>query len=140
MPHVRPRILIVDHDVDNREMLPVWLDRGQDIYDITTAAACREARNMIVHQRFDVYVLDYLMPEMTGAEFAKEVRALDPNGAIIIYSGMTNSRVRADCASAGADIFLVKPDDLDMLIPTVNEFLAQRDRAFMTRPRVNEQI
>ena len=132
MPHTRPRILVVDNDVDNREMLPVWLDRGREVYNISTAADCREARNMIVARRFDVYVLDYLMPEMTGAEFCRTVRELDPNGAIIVYSGMSNERVRTECVAAGADLFLVKPDDLDLLAPSINEFLQQRDRAFMT--------
>ena len=69
MAHTRPRILIVDHDVDNREMLPVWLDREQDRFEICTASSCREAREMIIRHRFDVYILDYLMPDVTGGRF-----------------------------------------------------------------------
>jgi CheY-like chemotaxis protein len=131
---LRPRILVVDNDADNREMLPLWLDRGQGRYEVITAASGREARELIVQRRFDVYILDYRMPEMTGSEFCATLRELDPNGAVIVYSAMSSPSVRAECAAAGADLFLLKPDDMDLIIPSVDELLEQRRRKFMMSP------
>jgi CheY-like chemotaxis protein len=134
MFNTRPRILIVDHDVDNCEMLPIWLDRNMDRYDITTAYSCRDARDLIGRRRFDLYILDYFMPEMTGADFCTTLRQMDANGAVIMYSAMNTAHVRAESIRKGADLFLLKPDDMDLLGPSVEELLEYRSTAFMGSP------
>lgn len=124
--YTRPRILIVDHNVDNCEMLPIWLDRNQNQYEITTTYSAREARELTIKRRFDVYVLDYLMPDMTGADLAKTIRAMDPNAPIIIYTGLATDEARTDCIRSGADLFFVKPNDMDLLSPTIDTLLSYR--------------
>ena len=134
--YARPRILIVDYDVDNCEMLPLWLDRNENKYDITTAYTCREARDLTVKRRFDAYILDYLMPEMTGAELAAILRKLDPNAPIIIYTGLATTDAKENAIKNGADLFLLKPNDLELLPNALDELLANRARSFMpNRPR-----
>ena len=130
----RPRILIVDNNVDNCEMLPIWLDCNMDRYEIITAYTCREARDKIGRRRFDLYILDYFMPEMTGADFCTTLRQMDANGAVIMYSAMNTAHVRAESIRSGADLFLLKPDDMDLLGPSVEELLEYRSTAYMRRP------
>jgi DNA-binding response OmpR family regulator len=134
MFYQRPRILIVDHDVDNCEMLPILLDRNMDRYEITTTYSCREAREMIRRRRFDLYILDYFMPDMTGAQFCTTLRQLDANGAVIMYSAMNTAHVRTESIRNGADLFLLKPDDLDLLGASVEELLQYRNTVNMQIP------
>lgn len=134
MSYTHPRILIVDHDVDNCEMLPIWLDRNGDRYDFTTCYSYREARDLIEMRRFDLYILDYLMPDMTGAQFCATLRGLDPNAPVIVYSAMNTPAVRAECINSGADLYLLKPDDMELLCPSVEQLLEHRVRLFPVRP------
>lgn len=135
MPFRRPRILIVDHQVDNCEMLPIWLDRNGTKYDFTTCYSAREALGLTAGRPFDLYILDYLMPDMTGGELCSALRFLDPNGAVVIYSAMNTPAVRADCKQSGADRYLLKPDDMDLLAPAVENLLEHRVRPpLATRP------
>ena len=134
MSFPRPRILIVDHDVDNCEMLPIWLDPDQDRYDITTTYSCREARELTIKTRFDAYILDYLMPDMTGADLCAVLRKLDSNAPIIMYTGMSTREARENSFRSGADLFLLKPDDMELLAPAVDDLLSHRARSFIPRP------
>lgn len=124
--YARPRILIVDYDVDNCEMLPIWLDRHQNKYEITTTYTCREARDLTVRNRFDLYIFDYLMPDMTGASLARSIREMDPSAPIIIYTGLATAEAENAALSGGADFFFLKPNDLDRLRIAVDSLLKNR--------------
>jgi two-component system response regulator HydG len=131
--YLKPRILVVDDDVDNCEMLPIWLDRQQNKYDITTGYSCREARELTVQRRFDLYILDYLMPDMTGAELVHTIRALDANGRIIVFTGLATAAARNAVVVGGCDYFFEKPNDLDLLHDTVEQMFAGRRNSFVPR-------
>ncbi|HEV8591497.1 MAG TPA: response regulator [Pyrinomonadaceae bacterium] len=133
MPFTRPRILIVDHEVDNGEMLPIWLDRNGTKYDFTTCYSSREARDLTEAKCFDLYILDYLMPDVTGAQLCSSLRMLAPNVPIIIYSAMNTPAVRKECYESGVDRYLLKPDDMDLLASTVEDLLYHRVKHFAVR-------
>jgi DNA-binding response OmpR family regulator len=107
-------------------MLPVWVDPYADKYDITTTFGFHEAEELLAKQAFDLYIFDYLMPEMSGADFCAKVREKDPNTPVIIYTGMGTKDARARCIENGADLFLLKPNDLEIMKASVADLLERR--------------
>ncbi|HEX9020023.1 MAG TPA: response regulator [Nitrospirota bacterium] len=68
-------------------------------------------------QSFDVFLVDYYMPGMTGGEFAKAARDRFGDSLIIGYSGR---KVKHEFMKAGANVFLQKPFDFSELLSLIN--------------------
>ena len=83
----RARVLIVDDEADLRHALSLLVESHG--FEITgEAGSGREAIDMASQDPPDVIVLDYMMPEMDGAEAAERLRSIAPNAKIIAFSAI----------------------------------------------------
>ena len=108
----RVRVLIVDDDLDTRQMLSAVLSQCEA--DVITAASAAEALKEIEHQKPDLLVSDIGMPEQDGYELIKKIREREaelkhtatPALALTAYA-KAEDRVRA--LAAGYQVHLSKP-------------------------------
>ena len=83
----RARVLIVDDEADLRHALSLLVESHG--FEITgEAGSGPEAIDMASQDPPDVIVLDYMMPEMDGAEAAERLRSIAPNAKIIAFSAI----------------------------------------------------
>jgi DNA-binding response OmpR family regulator len=122
---IPPRILYVDDEPDNCEMMRYWL-REDCGMDVTTALDGRTAMEHIRREFFDIYLLDYCLPDTTGVELCKRIRRFDKQAPILIYSALDRDVDRQRSLEAGANMYLVKPDELEKIKPQVERLLHQR--------------
>jgi DNA-binding response OmpR family regulator len=113
-----PSILIVDDDESTLEVLPLLLEMGGNRYDLATCSTFLAAKQIMSRKRVDLFILDYLMPEKNASDFCRELRKVCYTVPIIIYSAISSPDIRKEAINAGADLYLIKPNDLDRL-PTV---------------------
>jgi len=110
MPPVTPlaRVLVVDDDEAVRTFVARSLHEAG--YEVVSASASREALLIVDGQRrFDVYVLDVMMPGITGDELGRRVRRRDPDAKILYFTGFAD-RLFGDGTSLGEyEAFLDKP-------------------------------
>lgn len=118
MTNYSPTILYVDDETDQRIFLAAILEyRG---YRVKTAKRALDALELIVTERFDVVIVDYELPDMTGAQLAQEIRALEPSARIILFSG----RVHLPAGElAYFDVHIVKGSLLDNIFETIRGLL-----------------
>ena len=125
----KKRILYVDDDRDSCElmslMLTTFLNTGCQI--MTASTPC-EAASLMQNDAFDLYILDYTLPDISGVELCRRIREVEPEKPIMFYSGMALEEDKRRALKAGANEYLVKPNDLDKLVETV-ENLLQRSPA-----------
>jgi DNA-binding response OmpR family regulator len=126
MQRERPSILIVDDDPEACEMLSQLLTNDCDFYDITTCTSFVKAFGLIRAKPYDLYIFDFLTPEITADEFCEMLRRVEPNTPIVIYSAANETLTRARAINAGADLYLIKPTDLDRICPSVKDLLDHR--------------
>ena len=69
-----------------RRLTSILEDRG---FQVETADGALEALELIRGKGFAVTLVDYQMPEMSGAQLAQEIRRLDPALPIILISGLS---------------------------------------------------
>ena len=107
----RPRVLIVDDDRDNREVVGEWLG---DRFAVTLAADGAEALALMSKRRdsYDVLVVDLEMPKLTGWELVDELRRRAIQLPILVISAALDIRERAKAMNAE---FLTKPFDAHKL-------------------------
>jgi len=123
MDYAPLRILYVDDDPDSLEVMQIWLRHDDDRYAVTAVPAASDALKMIEKERFDLFILDYRMPEVDGADLCYMIKKSQPHTPVMIYSANAREDERAEGLRAGADEFLIKPNDFDKLVPTVRRLL-----------------
>lgn len=119
----RARILIVDDDRQNRQLLEVML--ATEGFLIQTASSGEESLEKVEQQLPDLMLLDLMMPSMDGYEVAERLKTgkATRNIAIIIVTSLNDRQARLHSQRAGADDFLTKPVDRTELLLRVRNLL-----------------
>lgn len=113
----RPHILFAEDDPDTREIVKMLL--RSEGFEVSVTATGLEALQCISANHFDALLLDNWMPDLTGIEVCRKIRAFDQSTPIFLYSGAATDADRKAAASAGAQGFFEKPMDLDPLLVTL---------------------
>jgi CheY-like chemotaxis protein len=111
------QILIVDDDTGLTEFLSV-LFRTEG-WDATVAQNGIEGVQLASERRYDVILMDYLMPRMDGVEATKRIITADPQAKVIFITGMAYGREAQDAIQAGAKLFLEKPICVQSLLDEI---------------------
>jgi DNA-binding response OmpR family regulator len=119
----RARILVVDDELDNREVLDLILTF--EGFVILTAGSGEEAFASVARQRPDLILLDVMMPGMDGYQVVAKLKGnLDTqNIPVILVTALEYSKARMMGLSAGADDVLAKPMDIAELVLRVRNLL-----------------
>ncbi len=107
--HVEKTVLIVDDEAPIREMIAVALEMAD--YACIEAANAREAYMAIVDQRPDMILLDWMLPETSGIEFARRLKR-DQSTAeipIIMLTAKADEDNKIQGLEVGADDYITKP-------------------------------
>jgi two-component system OmpR family response regulator len=113
----RGRILCTEDDADTRDLLRIVLEAAG--FEVICAEGAAQAMSLATAAKFDLYLLDNWLPEMTGDDLCRKLRELDPLGPILFYSGVATESDKARAIAAGAQGYLVKPVDPDDLISEI---------------------
>lgn len=135
MKALSPRILIIDDDRDNCELIQLMLQYSDASYEITCVVTPEEGLRQAAARRFDLYLLDCRFVGINGIEVCRSLRQTDTETPIIFFTGEALEKVRQEALRAGADAYLIKPDDLNKLTGTVKRLLSApklADRRDMT--------
>jgi len=124
--HNPPRILIVDDNETNRDILQSRLEKHG--YDLKHAADGEEALAAIKQHLPDLVLLDVMMPKLDGIEVCKRVRADAslPFIPIILCTAKADSKDVVAGLDAGADEYLTKPIDQMALVARVKSVLRMK--------------
>jgi class 3 adenylate cyclase/CheY-like chemotaxis protein len=125
--HSPPRILIVDDNETNRDILKTRLSTNG--YDLFEAADGEEALAIVLKRRPDLILLDVMMPKIDGIEVCRRVRADDslPFIAIILVTARADTKDIVAGLEAGADEYLTKPVDQTALVARVKSALRMKE-------------
>lgn len=83
--------------------------------EVSIAASGQEALRMVEGTDFDAIVLDIMMPEMSGIETLKRLKAVNPSIPVIILTGHANMEALAQVSGGGAFDYLLKPASTEEL-------------------------
>lgn len=125
-----PRILLVE---DEPGVVLVVTDLLQaEGYEVESAADGVAGLRVASEGRFDLVVLDLMLPKLGGMEVCHELREQGFDGAILMLTakGQTQDRVRG--LRTGADDYLVKPFDPDELLARVSALLRRVGKETLT--------
>lgn len=120
-----PKILVVDDNVDLADNIRQWLLMEQHSVDV-----CNDGLAGLEYLRayqYDIIILDWTMPKMTGIEVLKQFRSLKGGTPVLMLTGRRSVDDKEEGLDAGADDYLTKPFEM--------RELSARIRALLRRPQ-----
>jgi len=91
-------ILCVDDEKNPLVLRKLVLERAG--YEVITAGSGKEALEILSSRAVDLVLSDHLMPGMSGAELAKEIKNQNPQMPVVLISGVNDIPAEADVADA----------------------------------------
>ena len=129
-------ILVVDDNASNRDVLARRLTR--EGHKVVTAANGASALDLVARQDFDLILLDLIMPEMSGFEVLRRLKADERTSHIpvIVISALDEVDSVVRCIEAGAEDYLSKPFNPVLLRARVGaslekKWLRDREKKFI---------
>jgi len=116
------KLLIVDDAAFMRLSIRNML-LNKDIEIVGEAANGAIGVEMYKQLRPDVVTMDITMPEMTGIEALKAIKAFDPQAKVIMVSAMGQEGMVKEAIISGAKTFIVKPFKEDFFYQTISKVL-----------------
>lgn len=133
------KVLIVDDIKDNLEMLEIILKSCN--YSVKSALNGKIALEMLKSEKYDLIISDILMPVMDGFKFCKECKQDEElkNILFIFYTATYIDKKDEEFAlSLGAQKFIRKPQEPDVLLSTIKEVIETSDTLLKT-PIIKEE-
>ena len=120
MKKFKAHILIVDDDDRIRELVKQYLNEND--YLVTTANSAEDAKEKVNIIKFDIIILDIMMPGQSGLDFTNENKK-KINTPIILLTAKGESSDRIEGLEIGADDYLAKPFEPKELVLRIKNIL-----------------
>ncbi len=124
---MKSQLLVVDDNEGNRDMLSQRLIRKG--YDVETAENGPDALAMVEAGRFDLILLDIMMPGMSGIEVLRELRVKYSTRDLPVIMATANDSAESvvEALECGANDYVTKPINFPMALARVESQLRQKN-------------
>jgi DNA-binding response OmpR family regulator len=129
MTDAKPKILCIEDDKDTCELITfVFNDAG---FEVETCSET-DCLNLIQEDKFEAIILDNHFDGVSGVEICHQIRSFDQTIPVIFLSGETRQAEIEKARAAGANEYLIKPNDFENLLPITIKLIEQNPRASIT--------
>ncbi|PSW21419.1 ArsR family transcriptional regulator [Photobacterium sanctipauli] len=118
------KILVVEDDEMLRVNIVDILEAAE--YEVFQVDSADQAINLCQTHIFEVAILDYLLPGMTGTEAISNLRQYNPNLSVILVTAFATVDIAVDAMQKGANDFIPKPFSSQKLLMTVKRCIAEK--------------
>ncbi len=117
------RVLIVEDDPEIQYLLSQIL--ADEDREVLSAASAADGERLLAEQEVQLMVLDLLLPDADGRNLLRALRARSSTAAlpVIVLTSRVSPELRAECYELGADAFVEKPFDPELLAADVSSRL-----------------
>ena len=121
------RVLIVDDNVSFLESMRSCFASQEQVSAVETAVDGREALEKLRTGKYDILLLDLIMPHVDGLGVLEQLKIVCPETApaVIVVSAMRNESMVRRCCTLGAKYFMVKPVEPEALLKRAFEAVQQ---------------
>jgi len=131
------QILIADDEMSIGRYVKKSLEKNEPAFQAVHFVSPLEAWNNLCQTKYDLFILDLVMPDMTGFELAEKIRSLPQyqRTPVVIYSSVTKTedRIRAVSEPIFADGFITKTDDsMDFLVHQIRSIFWRKEASEMS--------
>lgn len=115
----KKKILVVEDEKDVRELILLLLER-ENQYELDSSENGEEALNKIKNNSYDLVILDWMLPGLSGLQICKEIKGQLP---ILILTARVSPDDIVLGLDSGADDYLTKPFEMNVLMARIKALL-----------------
>ena len=114
--------------VEDEKKVSAFIQQGlKEVgHHVETADSPSLAREMLNAKKFDLIILDVMLPEMSGMDFAKELRSNGHIGFILMLTALSTTKDKIMGLDSGADDYLAKPFEFEELLARVRALIRRK--------------
>ena len=120
------KILLVEDEIDLSQLIHEWLKTEKHVVEVVSNG--EDAVDRLKFYKYDVVILDWILPAMSGLDVCREYRARGGTTPILFLTAKTMINEKEAGLDAGSDDYLTKPFDM--------KELSARIRALLRRPQI----
>src|SRR5258706_1660768 len=132
----KPKMLLCEDDPNLGSVLKNYLELND--YDVTLERDGRLGLAAFQREKFDLCLLDVMMPNMDGFTLAEEIRDVNPDVPLFFLSAKTMKDDIIQGYKLGADDYITKPFDSEVLLHKIKAILKRNEE--MHREEVNAEF
>jgi two-component system, OmpR family, response regulator len=121
----KPKILLCEDDPNLGSVLKNYLELND--YDVTLERDGRLGLAAFQREKFELCLLDVMMPNMDGFTLAEEIRDVDPDIPLFFLSAKTMKEDVIQGYKLGADDYITKPFDSEVLLLKIKAILKRNE-------------
>jgi CheY-like chemotaxis protein len=135
----RQLILVIDDHDDTRMLLVRLLQLVG--YEVVGVASGQQGMAFLEERKPNLIVLDEMMPGLTGLDVLRHVRRTErlKDIRVIMYTAHASAKLALEAKEAGADGFLMKGTDVQILLETVKAHAGAAAAAAAATPRLSDE-
>lgn len=121
------RILLVDDNLDHVALATRAL-KQEAAWKVETSRLGEDALERAAEETFDLVLLDYRLPDMSGLDVLRALRAKGKEPAVILMTSQGSEEVAIEALKLGASAYVVKNNEFGRrLVYEVKEWLSARE-------------
>lgn len=132
------KILLVEDDPCFGSVLQSYLQLSD--YDVTLCVNGNEGLEAFRKEKFDICLLDVMMPEMDGFTLGKKIREIDTSVPFVYITAKSLKEDMKLGYEIGADDYIIKPFDSELLILKIKAILSRCEREEVEEKNKSIQI
>jgi len=118
------RVLFIEDNEDTLALVSLILDQVGIGYMV--ARTIRAGLELVKNEEFDLILLDHRLPDGDGTDLCAQIRQSDGLTPIVFYTAAAYPADKAKGIAAGADCYLVKPNDITILADKILELINRK--------------
>ena len=130
MKNYKAHILVIDDDDGIRNLVKKFLNEKSFL--VNTASSAEEAQKKIAIIKFDLIILDIMMPGKSGLEFLNENKSFIDT-PVILFTAKGEPKERVEGLESGADDYLPKPFEPQELLLRIKNILSKTQKKNIIR-------
>jgi len=120
-----PHILVIDDNLNEVKTLIIGL--GLEGFQVEGAGDGQKALEMLAKKKYDMALIDLMMPEINGIQLARKIRQDYPDVTTVLMSAFNLSPVQIAKADLGVVGFVTKPFRFEKLVEMIKSKLENRN-------------
>ncbi len=131
-------VLVVEDEKEIRELMALHLLRHS--FKVKECASAEEAMNVLSLQQFDLCILDWMLPGLSGVDLINIIKHKMPQTTVLMVTAKTEPLDIVNGLEKGADDYLTKPFDPSVFMARVKALLRRRLQEEGSQPQDSEIV
>lgn len=114
--------------IEDEQKVAAFILKGlqEQGYEVKVAADGTAAKTTLQHERFDLLIMDVMLPDTNGIDLCRHIRQTDQDTPILMLTALNQVHDKVSGLKAGADDYLVKPFHFSELLARIEALMRRK--------------